>query len=348
MSGIRRASPANLRRPLALPLAIVACVVIAACGSGGKATAKATAARLVSQAFSASHAVDSGHLAVSLTLLLDGVKQLGGAPLTLDVSGPFERDATGRFSADLAVSITAATTTAKLAIDLAPGHVYLGVGGTFYDLPGNDGGAGADGLGATGETGSSGASGLFGMLGIDARSWLTNPRDVGAAEVGDVRTEHISAGVDLATMLSDVAKLTAGAAIGSSGSSGSSGAIGSSGPAGSLGLLAQAITSAKVDIYTGLDDHILRRLVVAVSFSVPAIAAGALGGLSGGSLDLDATLTDLDKPQTVAAPANVQPPSRLLNGIFDLESQFGSLASLFAGSGSGFAGLIPANGSATS
>ena len=338
MSGTGRASRTNLRRPVALPLAIAVCIVIAGCGSGGKATAKATAATLVSQAFSASHAVDSGQLALSATLKLDGVKQLGGEPVTLDVSGPFERDGAGGLSADLGVSLTAAATSAKLGIDLAPGHLYLGVGGTFYDLPQTGHGSAGDGLGASGQDGATGASGLFGMLGIDPRSWLANPRDAGTAEVGGVATEHLSAGVDIARMLADVAKLTAGGA----------GATGASGPAGSLALLAQAITAAKVDIYTGVDDHILRRFDLAVSFSVPAIAAAALGGLSGGSLALDVTLTDLNKPQTIAPPANVQPQSHLLNGIFDLESQFGSLASLFAGAGSNFGSLITGTASASS
>jgi hypothetical protein len=320
--------------------------VIAACGSGGKATAKTTAATLVSQAFSASHAVDSGQLALSLTLMLNGVKQLDGEPLKLDVSGPFERDGAGQLSADLDVSLTAAATNAKLGIDLAPGHLYLGVGGTFYDLPENGSGSGSDELG---DSGPSGASGLFATLGIDPRRWLTNPRDAGTLEVDGVQTEHLSAGVDVATMLGDVAKLVGGAGAGAGGgASGASGAIGASGLAGSLTLLTQAITSARVDIYTGVDDHMLRRFDVALSFSVPAAAAGAVDGLSGGSLTLDATLSDLDKPQTIAPPANVQPQSRLLNGIFDLESQFGSLASLFAGAGANFGGLTGGNGSATS
>ncbi len=319
-------------------------MLIAACGGGGKATAKATAARLVSQAFSASHAVDSGHLALSLTLMLDGVKQLSGEPVTVDVSGPFERDAGGQLAADLAVSVTAAATTAKLGIDLAPGHLYLGVGGLFYDLKRQ--GGGATGLGEVGPTGDSGASGatgasgLLGMLGIDPRGWLKNPHDAGTAEIGGVQTEHLSAGVDVAKMLGDVAKLAAGAAA--------TGSSGVSAPASSLALLAQAINSAKVDIYTGAEDHILRRFDLAVAFSVPAIASGVLGGLSGGSLDLDATLTELNQPQTVAPPANVQPQSHLLNGIFDLESQFGSLGSLLAGSGSSFGGLMTGIASATS
>lgn len=330
MSGSGRGSLAHLRRPLALPLALAACALIAACGGGGKATAKATAARLVSQALTASGAVDSGRVAVALTLNLDGVKQLGGEPVTLDVSGPFQRGGSGQLAADLTATIGAAGTTASVEVVLLPGHVYLGIGGTFYDLPAP---STAGGQGATGRSG-----GIFGALGIDPHSWLTDPHDVGRADVGGVRTEQVSARVDVASLLGAAAKLGGGG----------TGSTGASGLAAIAPLLAQAITSARADVYTGVDDHIVRRLHVAVSFTVPALGGAALKGLTAGSLELDATLTDLGQPQTIGPPANVEPRSRLLNGIFDLESRFGSLASLFTGPGTSFGGLVSRHGSATS
>jgi hypothetical protein len=301
---------------------VAACILIAACAAGGKPTAKVTAARLVSQAVTASGAVDSGRIALTLTLNLDGIKQLAGEPVTLDVSGPFQRDQTGEISADLTASVEAAGNTANIELVLLPGHTYLGIGGAFYDLPRP---AGEDAQGASGPSGPSG--GILGTLGIDPHGWLTDLHDVGAADVGGVKTEHVSAHVDVASLL---------------GATGA-GAVGSTGPSGLAGLaplLEQAITSAKADVYTGIDDHIVRRFDLAVSFTVPALAAGAVDGLSGGTLDLVTTLTDLGRPQTIMPPANAQPRSHLLNGIFDLESKFGSLAPLFAGSGGNFGGLF--------
>jgi hypothetical protein len=362
MRGSARGSLPNLRRSLALPLALAACVLIAACGgSGGKATAKVTAARLVSQAFHASGAVDSGRIAVALTLSLDGVKQLNGEPVTLDVSGPFQRDASGQIAADLSATIDAAGDNANLEIVLVPGHLYLGIGGTFYDLPR---GGGADALGASGPSGAFGmgatgaSGGIFGALGIDPHGVLTDLRDVGTAEIGGVETDHVSAQINVAGLLAAGAGLVNGSSIhlapgttiagngaDNSAGSGSTGSTGATGLAGLLPLLAQAITSATADVYTGVDDHIVRRLDLAVKFSVPALAGAVLGGLTGGSVDLDATLTDLGKPQTITPPANAQPRSRLLNGVFDLESRFGSLASLFAaGTGGSFGGLFSRSG----
>lgn len=332
MSGSGPGSLAHLRRPLALPLAIAAaCLLIAACGGAGKTSAKVTAARLVSQAVSASDAVDSGQLSLTVILNLDGIKELDSQPVTLDLTGPFQRDADGQLSADLGATIEVAGTTDKLEVVLLPGHLYLGIGGTFYDLPRNQPQATT---GSTGDTGPSG--GLLDTLG--QRGWLTNLRDLGSADVGGVTTEHVSGDIDVSRVL--------GAATSAPGS----GSTGASGVAGLLPLLAQAITSAKVDVYTGVADHIVRRLHLAVAFTVPALAATALDGLSGGSLDLDATLTDLGRPQTIVAPANSQPRSRLLNGIFYLESRFGALAPLFAGTATGasFGGLFSSGHSATS
>jgi hypothetical protein len=118
-----------------------------------------------------------------------------------------------------------------------------------------------------------------------------------------------------------------------------------------LPLLESAITSAQVDIYTGVSDHIVRRFDLAIDFTVPQIASGAIDGLTGGSLSFDATLTQLGQPQTITAPAGAQPASKLLNGVFALESRFGSLAALVAsltgGTGAGNSGSGSSAGSAT-
>ena len=311
-------------------------MLLAACAGGTKPTAKATAARLVSQAVTASGAVDSGRVALTLTLTLDGIKQLAGEPVTLDVNGPFQRGESGPLSADLAATIEAAGTSAKLELVLVPGHTYLGIGGAFYDLPRRQSVSAAGTTGLSGPSGPSG--GILGMLGIDPHGWLTDLHDEGSADVGGVKTEHVSARVDVASLLGAAAKLGGGAG----------GSTGASGLAGIAPLLTQAITSATADVYTGIDDHVVRRFDLAVSFTVPAPAAAATAGLSGGALHLVTTLSDLDEPQTITAPVNAQPRSHLLNGIFDLESRFGSLASLFAGSGGSFGGLFSRAGSASS
>ena len=304
-----------------VPLAIAAAAAIAACGGAAPAkkaaAVKTSPAALVSQTFSASNTINSGRVALAVTLTLDGLKQLGGKPVTLDVSGPFQRGPGNDISTDLTATIQAASTSANIGIDKVGKKIYLGIAGTFYALPASSK--------ARPSTGVTGASGILSALGIDPKTWLTDPHIVGTASVGGVATEHLTAQINVANVLNDVSKLVSSA----------TGATGAGTSSSTLALVESAISSAQIDVYTGVADHIVRRFDLAIAFTVPQIAASALGGLTGGSLKLDVTLTDLNQPQTITAPANPQPSSKLLNGVFALESQFGSLASLFSGASTG-------------
>ena len=134
-------------------------------------------------------------------LTLNGDGALGGTPLSLDVAGPFQRDSAGHFETDLTITLTAAAKTRTFGLDIVDGTIYVGAGGTFYELPANalhmPGGA----------TGASGAAGLFASLGIDPRSWLTDPHDAGTATVGGVDTDHFTAGVDAQKLFADLSTL---------------------------------------------------------------------------------------------------------------------------------------------
>ena len=99
------------------------------------ATAKVSPARLVSQTVSASSAIDSGRVHLALALALNGIKQLGSKPITLDVSGPFQRGSAGQLSTDLAATLSIAGSTANLGFDAVDKKLYVGLGGTFYALP---------------------------------------------------------------------------------------------------------------------------------------------------------------------------------------------------------------------
>ncbi len=287
---------------------------------------------------SASDEVGSGRLSLSVALALDGIKQLDAKPITLALSGPFAR-VQGRLETDLTATVTAASSSADLGLDLVGGRAYLGLGGTFYEL----GATRSSATGATGlQLGASGAGGLLAGLHIDPRTWLTDPHNLGAATVGGVATDHLRAEINVANVLGDLSKVMA-----SSGATGATGAGGASSVTSLLPLLESAITQAQVDIYTGVADHIVRRFELVLAFSVPPIAAGAVDGLTGGSLRVDATLTDVNQTETITAPASVQPASKLLNGVFALESRFGSLASLVSGLTSAGGGEASASSAGT-
>ena len=354
MSLVGRASAWHLRRRAPVPLAIAAAIGLAACGGGGHAKAsasvKASPARLVSQTFSASGDVASGNVSLTLDLALDGIKQLDGKPVSLTVSGPFSRSG-HQISTDLTAVVSAAGSSATIGFDRVDGKSYLGLGGTFYDLTQGTSTIPIEGVTPLGSSpdGASGASGTFAALGIDLRSWITDPVELPQTEVGGVTTDHLRAQIDVANVLGDVSKM-----IGGAGATGASGSSASSNVTSLLPLLESAITKAQVDIYTGVTDHIVRKADLDIAFTVPQIAAGAIDGLTGGSLSLNATLTDVNQPQTITAPAGAQSGAKVLNGVFALESKFGSLASLVAGltgsngSGKNFGGILSSSSSTAS
>ncbi len=85
-----------------------------------------------------------------------------------------------------------------------------------------------------------------------------------------------------------------------------------------------AIKDASVDVYSGTDDHLLRKLSLSLSIAPPAGS-----GVSSVKVDFSVTISDLNQPQTITAPSGAKPISGLLSqlGI----SGLGPLGSLGGG-----------------
>ncbi len=69
-----------------------------------------------------------------------------------------------------------------------------------------------------------------------------------------------------------------------------------------------------MDVYTGQNDHLLRRLEVTATVSGTPQTQALLGGLSSADIKVLLEFSYLNKPQTISAPANPQPSSQLLPG----------------------------------
>ena len=75
--------------------AIVAVLVLAACGSSSSAGSGGSAQSVLKQTFSSGHSVKSGVLGFALTLTPTGSSTLT-TPITLSVSGPFQSRGSGK------------------------------------------------------------------------------------------------------------------------------------------------------------------------------------------------------------------------------------------------------------
>ena len=160
----------------------------------------------------------------------------------------------------------------------------------------------------------------FASLGMDPRKWLTDPKNAGDAKVGDDDTIKITGGVDLSKLLDDV-----NTALGKASSLGLSGAAGTEVPEKLTEAQRQEVLDAvkdpKVEIYTGKEDSILRRLVVDLGIEDAA-------SKTSGTVSLDVSISDLNEDQDIAEPADAKP-------FNDLLGQFGGLGALGGATGGG-------------
>lgn len=307
---MRASRPVGLQRRMqrasTIGIVLLALLALAACGgSSSKATTPTT---LLSQTLgSGLGEIHSGDLSLTVDADLRGLKTLGGQPISLVASGPFSDDG-GPEAFDLSATVTVKGTTVPVGIRSTGKAIYVEFAGTYYSLPSSVSGFRL--RSALPTTGASGAAGLLSRLGIQPLSWLTGTRVVGSATVGGVATQHLTAQVDIAKVVRDVATL-ASRIGGKKASSVLSGA--------DLSELVSAINSAQIDLYTGTRDHILRELRFAISFTVPPAAQSTLDGVTAGSFTIDAQISNLNAPEAaITAPKNPQPLSGLLSGASGL------------------------------
>jgi hypothetical protein len=147
-------------------------------------------------------------------------------------------------------------------------------------------------------------------LGVDPLRWLRDADEVGEEDTGGVRTVHVRARVDVPALLDDVDRILKRA-----GAAGAGRAAGTDVPQGltraQRRAIAASVRSASIDVFTGKQDGMLRRLNVQVAFSVPQAARAQAGDLESGRLGLDLRLAGLNEPQEIAAPRDARPLSEL-------------------------------------
>lgn len=322
---------------LVLLLALAA-TGLAACGDGSSSSSGDSVDKILADTFSPGQKVKSGKLDLALDLDLKGVPSLT-APVKLALNGPFQ-------SAGDSGGLPTFDFTAKLALggqEFSVGAVSTGDKG-FVRFQGQTYAVG-DALFKSFKTGYEQAQKRSGgkskgtslqSLGIDPRRWLSGAQKEGQESVGGTDTIHISSDIDVGKFLDDVNTLLSRA--------GSIGVAGSTPRKVSKGLttkqraqIERAVKSAKLDIYTGKDDRLLRRLAIDVVLDVPADARQQAGGLSSGNVRFALTLADLNNPQTITAPKGAKPLSALtsqLQGLLGGTGSTGSGSSGSSGSGS--------------
>jgi hypothetical protein len=322
------------RAIVALLALAAAALVLAACGgssgggdSGGGSSADAET--LLRQTFTGTHNIRSGRADVNLRVVATGDPSIRG-PIELGISGPFQSAGSDELPQfDLALDVNAQGQGFRAGLTSTTDELFVNFGGSSYKVPAELLDQLKNNFRRSQQQGSSSPSMSLQSLGLDPMSWLQDPTVEGTETVGGAETDHISAQLDVNALLDDVDKVLA--RVSAQGLP-TAQPIPDRIPADARTQIEDAVKSAQVDVWSGTDDHTLRRLTLALNVEPPASSDGPR------TLDitLSIELTDLNQPQSIEAPSTSRPLSELLlqlQGLFGGALGGGSGGS--AGSGGG-------------
>ncbi len=325
-----RASAAIVALVLVLPAAVAGCGGDG--GGGGEDPSE-----VLGQTFDNPEGISSGQLAISFDRSAEGAE---AGDLTVVIEGPFQTDE-GNPTAfpQLDLTATISGSGANQSLDGFEGRLIATENNAFVEYQGQAYEVGSTYFGrfkrlyaqsvrqANEKQGSQSDSSIFERLGIDPQTWLTNLSNEGAEDVEGTETIHIHGDADVDQIVSDLATIVE-RAPGDAG--------GPLDPA-QLEQIKSAIQDASVDVYSGKEDHILRKLSLSLSIVPPEAADGS--AVSSADLALSLTLSDVNRAQTIRAPSSAKPISGLLS-LLRL-SGLGSLAPPGGTGGGGGGGLSP-------
>jgi hypothetical protein len=314
-------SRSSLRPVVLLVCGVLCAAALAACGSSDEGDGAARKA--ISQTFGASStSIQRGKAVARLQLEPEGLLAIGG-PILLKVTGPFSVTGAASPQFDLAFAATLAGEQYEGAIISTGRKGFVKLDNRTYAI--DDAFASM----LRGKSQKVKKSGLKDSLGIDPASWISNPQMKGNEQVSGIETQRIGGDVNVSKLLADIATLLD--------------KVGGS-PSSKSFLtpklrkqITDAVKSAKVDVWTGAEDKILRQIAVAIQFAFPTDVKPPIAGLEAGKINLRLRLDDVNGPAVkISAPQNARPLSELTGG--GLEAFLSGLGASLTGAGKGGAG----------
>jgi hypothetical protein len=281
--------------------------LLAACGAGSPPSADS----LLRATFASHRQISSGRVELSLALTphASAGAAADGRPSGLHLAGAFQGASAGQVpSFAMTVSSTSAGDTRVSAAVSSGGRLYLSLAGQTFLAPATAMTALQQGF-SQGRAGSAPGGGLPGLatLGMQPGGWLNHPSLAGRARIAGVETIHLVAGLDRARFLADAGRvLSSGEAL----AGGVAGSARAQAPPPSA-----SVRSARVDLYTGAHDHLLRRLAITAQLSGGTAARAAGLKPAQRTLTFELSFAQLNQPQIISVPASPRPPSALARAL---------------------------------
>jgi len=320
----------TLRTLLALAALLVAAVALVACGGGDGASADSgtDVDTLLDQTFSGSKKIESGKVDLSLKADVSGGSTGVSGPISVKLSGPFESQGAKKlpkFNFDVAAS--AQGQDIKAGVESTGDKGFVSFNGTDYVLSDRVFEQFKAGYEQAAAKGGKRRHPSLASLGLDPKKRLKDPKNAGEGKVGDTDVIRITGGVDVPKFLDDV-----NTALAKTGSLGVPNAqLPSRLTARQRQRIEKAVKDVRVEIATGKDDSILRRMKVDLTAQDPSGKDGKA------TIAFDLKLLDVNESQDFPEPSGAKPFDQLLSqfGVSGLGGLTGQSSSGSGGSSGG-------------
>lgn len=268
------------------------------------ATGKPQASELMKDATSSFSDVRRGNFQFAITITPESGQD--ATTSSIELSGPFELLPGKPLPlAHINYTVTSGERAQEVTLLTTGENAYTVIKGQAYELPPE---ATKQLKSATGDVSKkdgkqSGAVGLGG-LNLNFNKWLVNPQVADGGELDGTATWVTTADVNVVEAVKDLTK-----SLGTLGS-----IAGDAVPAlkdSQIKEIEEQIKDAKVTLYVGRYDHIVRQMDLTMTFKTPESASAETGGISGGKMNLRVAISEPNQEVNVKAPKNPLPYSAL-------------------------------------
>ncbi len=290
-------------------VALLGAGLVAGCG-GDDEGGDEDPQQVLDETFSNDQAINSGVFDLSLGVSAEGDE---GGSFDASLGGPFQgdEDATGEFPQfDLTASLTGEG--GGESIDFEGGLIatsdqaFVSYQDNTYEVPqqffDQIKQLSEQAAAQSSEQQSQDSSAVLERLGIDPSSWVTEPTNEGNEDVEGTDTIHIHADADIPAIVEDLQSAIEQTGAGAAPQL----------PPDALQQLEDAVDEASIDVYTGAEDKILRRLTLNLGITPPE----GDSGVTSADVDFSLTFSEVNEEQTIEAPSDAR-------SFSDLESEIG-------------------------
>lgn len=261
-------------------------------------TGSPSSAELMKQASASFGDVDRGIFSFSIAITPKGTDTAD--PSTIKLEGPFELLPGKKLPlAHINYTISSGGRSQVVELLMTGDKAYTIVSGQAYELPGS---ATKELKQATKQLskGDGGESAGLSGLNLNFDRWLIRPQVGAGTEIDGTPTWRTRAEVDVVAALKDLT--SAAGALG--------GVTGTKVPelsAADIKELRKGIKNARVEVFVGRYDRVVRKIDLTMDFQTPGELTAAAGGVTGGRLNMMIGIAQPNRPTGVKSPSDPLP-----------------------------------------